>query len=411
MSTWLTLGVRCNRGAGLRFVAGLISAGAALAAGATSVGAPPAAGDRVFRTVVRRPGQDGVFTSRIPALATTPKGTLIAAFDLRHANAVDLPGDIDVGMVRSFDQGATWTPVKRVLDFDRNVPGTMGNGVGDPTILVDRVTGTIFISAIWIRGDRSAKGPPVPIEQAGQFLIIKSTDDGATWSEPVNLTAQVQDPAWGVAVALKGPGSGLQLRDGTLVLPTYFKTYPDGRTGHSSFIWSSDHGVTWQRAAPAMPGALRTSEAQIAQLEDGSLLMSIRNHGNRKLRAWARYAWSGDLSRGQWSEPWFVVPDPTCMASLIRHPAGPLLFSNPNSQTTRIAMTVRSSTDGGRTWNAGRLIDPGLSGYSCLTVLADGQIGMLYERGEVKYNESLHFVRFTLEWITSAGGETQLPKP
>ena len=411
MNQWLARFAQSNRGASLRFAAGLLSAGAGSLTGDMSAAAAPPAAEAVFRTVVRHAGQDGVFTSRIPALVTTPKGTLIAAFDLRHANAVDLPGDIDVGMVRSFDHGTTWTPVRRVMDFDKNVAGTMGNGVGDPTLLVDQETGTIFISAIWVRGERFAKGPPIPIEKSGQFLVIKSTDDGATWSEPINITAQVQDPAWGTAVALKGPGSGTQLRDGTLVIPTYFKTYPDGRVGHSAFIWSTDHGVTWQRAAPAMPGTLRTSEAQIAQLEDGSLLMSIRNHGTRKLRAWARYSWSHDLGKGQWGEPWFVVPDPTCMASLIRHPAGPLLFSNPNSQTARIAMTVRASTDGGHTWNAGRLIDPGVSGYSCMTVLADGRIGMLYERGELNYHESLHFVRFPLEWITAASGETRITIP
>ena len=363
------------------------------------------AADPVFRTVLRAPGQDGVVTSRIPALATTTKGTLIAAFDLRHASAVDLPGDIDVAIMRSFDQGTTWTQVERVMDFDKNVPGANGNGIGDPTILVDRVTGAIFISALWVRGDRGAAGPPIPNEMAGQFMMIKSTDDGATWSVPVNLTSQVQDPAWGVAVALKGPGSGLQLRDGTLVIPTYHKTYPSARAGQSAFIWSRDHGTTWKRAAPVTVGPARTSEAQIAELEDGSLLMSIRDHGPKKLRAWAQYSWTGDIAKGQWSVPWSVVPDPVCMASLIRHPSGPLLFSNPNSQTNRIAMTVRASTDGGRTWNGGRLIDPGLSGYSCMTVLPDGSIGMLYERGEVKYNESIHFVRFPLEWIMQAGGK------
>jgi sialidase-1 len=364
-----------------------------------------AASDPVFRTTLRALGQDGVFTSRIPALATTPKGTLIAAFDLRHTSSVDLPGDIDVAVMRSFDQGTTWTPAKRVMDFDKNVPGTMGNGVGDPTIVVDR-NGTIFISALWVRANRTVS-PPVPNELASQFMMIRSTDDGATWLEPVNLTSQVQDPAWGVAVALKGPGSGVQLRDGTLVIPTYFKTYPSAGKGQSAFIWSKDHGDTWQRVPPPMSGAARTSEAQLAELEDGSLLMSIRDHGPKKLRAWARYSWTGDIAKGHWSEPWWVVPDPVCMGSLIRHPSGPLLFSNPNSQTQRIAMTVRASTDGGRTWNGGRLIDPGLSGYSCMTVLPDGRIGMLYERGEVKYNESIQYVRFPLDWVMSAGGKAE----
>ncbi|NDF00839.1 MAG: hypothetical protein EB034_21605, partial [Verrucomicrobia bacterium] len=146
---------------------------------------------RVFRTTLRKAGDDGVHTYRIPGLATTPKGTLIAVFDLRHKHGGDLPADIDVGAMRSTDDGATWSPVRRILDFDASVPGSQGNGVGDPAILVDR-NGTIYVAALWSKGPRAwnGSGPGMTPDETGQFVLTKSNDDGVTWSAPINITAQ-----------------------------------------------------------------------------------------------------------------------------------------------------------------------------------------------------------------------------
>jgi sialidase-1 len=88
------------------------------------------------------------------------------------------------------------------------------------------------------------------------------------------------------------------------------------------------------------------------------------------------------------------------MASIIRHPSGKLLFSNPNNPSKRIGMTIRTSADDGKTWSAGKLLDPAFSMYSCLTILKDGRIGMLYESGDTA---GLVFVRFPLEWAVLPG--------
>ena len=90
-----------------------------------------------------------------------------------------------------------------------------------------------------------------------------------------------------------------------------------------------------------------------------------------------------------------MVADPTCMASLMSHPHGELLFANPNSATQRIALTIRASTDDGRTWTDGKLLDPRGCMYSCLSTLPDGRVGILYEVAG-----TLTFARFPLEWVT-----------
>lgn len=60
-----------------------------------------------FAKIVRRAGQDGVDTYRIPGIITTKKGTLIAVYDVRYKSSQDLQGDIDIGMSRSTDGGQT----------------------------------------------------------------------------------------------------------------------------------------------------------------------------------------------------------------------------------------------------------------------------------------------------------------
>ena len=355
---------------------------------------------RVFRTIVRKQGDDGVHTYRIPGLATSPKGTLLAVFDIRHAGGGDLPGDIDVGLMRSTDNGETWGAMTKVLDYDKSEAGSAGNGVGDPAILVDSKTGTIFVAALWSKGNRAWNGSQAGMkpEETGQFVITKSADDGLTWSQPVSITPQVKDPIW--RLCFNGPGNGIQLRDGTLLFPAQFRH--GGGTPHSCFVYSSDGGSNWRISTAALPEQPPTSESAIAQCADGSLLFSMRNESKSGLRAWARWEWKVNLAQGQWSLPWFDLPDPTCMASLISHPKGALLFSNPADAKSRAKMTVRSSADNGLTWNAGRLLDPRPSAYSCMTVLKDGNIGILYECGDSSSIATLAFARFPLEWVTSA---------
>lgn len=361
------------------------------------------ADSRVFRTVLRRNGEDGVHTYRIPGLATTPKGTLIAVFDARNKSGADLPGDIDVAMMRSTDDGATWEPMRRIIDYDASVAESRGNGVGDPAVLVDRSTGAIFVAALWSKGARAwaGSGPGMTPEQTGQLVIVKSTDDGLSWSAPRSITPQIKNPEW--RLCFNGPGNGIQTRDGTLVFPAQFKEMKtvDGSSvprsvPHSCFIFSRDGGENWKIVPAAIPDGVPTSESAVAELEDGSLLLSMRNESRAGVRAWARWQWNADKESGAWGEPWFQVSDPTCMASLIRHPHGEWIFSNPNHAQRRVALTVRSSTDGGRVWSDGRLLEPGGAMYSSLSVLRDGRIGVLYESAD---SHGLVFARFPLDWV------------
>jgi sialidase-1 len=369
--------------------------------GATRTGKPTLTREwedaRIKRTIVRREGDDGSKSYRIPALTVTPKGTVVACFDIRWDGSGDLPANIDVGVMRSTDLGDTWGPLIVALDYDGQAADSRGNGVGDPAILVDQTTGHLYIAALWSFGNNGWHGSGAGFEptETGQLVISRSTDDGLTWEPPRSITKQIKAEGW--RLLFNGPGAGIQLTDGTLVFAAQFKD--DQGKPSSCFIYSRDQGANWQISPPAIPDKPWTSEAQVVQVSDGSLLMTMRNESRDPQRAWSKWKWQEDLATGRWVETRLAVNDPVCMASLLRHPSGLLLLSN-NDSNRRERMTVRSSRDDGKTWSGGRLLDPRPSAYSCLAVLPNGEVGILYECGERNSTETLTFARFPLAWVT-----------
>jgi sialidase-1 len=367
----------------------------------------------IHRTVLHAEDQDGVHIYRIPGLVTTNAGTLIASFDLRYdgaaGSAPDLPGNLDIGIRRSTDGGISWTPMQLIMDYDKNVSGSSGNGIADPTLLVDKVTGRIWCAALWSFGNRgwANSGPGLTPAETGQFLLNHSDDDGVTWSAPVSITSQVKTPAW--RLYFQGPGKGICLRDGTLVFPSQFK---DGsNVAFSNMIYSKDRGVTWRSTPPANPsGSPHTNEAQIVELDDGNLLISMKNFNANKQRLWCIYSWNHatqTIDQGSWGTPWYSQNDPTVQGSVERyrsvrdgHPYSALLFANPDSASSRSNMSVRISLDEGITWPYKRMLDTRPAAYSCMTILPDGEIGLLYETGTTSSISDLVFARFPIEWIT-----------
>ena len=72
-------------------------------------------------SVIRKAMDDGVHTYRIPGLIKTNTNSLIAVYDMRHESNRDLPGNIDVGMSKSKDNGITWQPMKTIMDMGPDV--------------------------------------------------------------------------------------------------------------------------------------------------------------------------------------------------------------------------------------------------------------------------------------------------
>jgi len=334
---------------------------------------------------VRRAGDQGAAVYRIPGLVTTPKGTLIAVYDVRWKGWGDLPGDLDVGMSRSVDGGRTWEAMRLIMDMGDD-PAWAHDGVGDPSVLVDRATGRVYVLGVWSHGDRgwNGSGPGLTPEETGQLMLVHSDDEGATWSAPRNLTAEVKDPDW--CFLLQGPGRGITMSDGTLVFPAQFQLSPEeDRVPYATVLWSDDHGASWHVGQGTHP---QTTESAVVELHDGILMSNERDNrgGSRSIYT------STDLG-ASWKEHSTSrksLPEPVCMASLIHvgrdtrgEADGVLLFSNPAViRAPRCRMTIRASRDYGASWPEGQslLLDAGRSaGYSCLTMIDEETVGILYE--------------------------------
>lgn len=335
---------------------------------------------------VRHAGDDGSAAFRIPGLVTTNKGTLLGVYDVRYNSSVDLQEHIDIGLSRSTDGGKTWEKMRLPLAFGEydGLPAAQ-NGVGDPSILVDTKTNTVWIVAAWTHGMGNQRAwwsshPGMDLNHTAQLVMAKSTDDGKTWSAPINVTGQVKLPEW--YFLLQGPGRGITTSDGTLVFPIQFidKT----RIPNAGIMYSKDRGETWKIHNYARTN---TTEAQVAEVEPGVLMLNMRDN-----RGGSRAVYTTTDFGQTWKEhesSRTALIEPVCMASLISVKAKDnvlgkdlLIFSNPNSTSARKDMTIKISMDGGKTWSADHqlLLDEDYNwGYSCLTMIDKETIGILYE--------------------------------
>lgn len=351
--------------------------------------------DLYVGTAVRRAGDDGVHTYRIPGIVETDKGTLLAVYDIRYLNTRDLPGHVDVGLNRSTDGGRTWSPMRVIMDM--GAPHE-NNGVGDPTILFDPATKRIIVAALWSKGNRSIAGskPGLSPDTTGQFVLAHSDDDGITWSPTYTITPQVKEPRW--HLFFQGPGNGIAMQDGRLVFPAQY--WDENRMPHSTIIWSDDHGASWK--GRILGPKSNTTESQVVETTPGTLMLNMRDNRG-KFRS---VSTTTDMGSTWKTHPtsYSALPDPVCMGSLIKAKVrvkgelrDVLFFSNPNTSAGRHHITIQASLDLGETWQPAHklLVDEReCFGYSSLVTVGTDRIGILYEG-----IRDLYFVTYPVDSI------------
>lgn len=349
------------------------------------------------------PGDAGSVSYRIPAIVTAADGTLVTVTDKRNNNTGDLANDIDLVVRRSADKGRTWTAPVTIVGT-----GTT-TGSGDAALVLNRMNGEIICLYAYDQGFFSST-PSSPI----RIRVIKSADNGITWNTPVDITNQIYgsgntDPIrqnwYGVFVS---SGRALQLRSGRIAAAIVVRQTSGG--GIDNFMmYSDDGGTTWSVTTNA--AELGGDESKLVELNDGKLLMSIRNSGTRRFNksTTSVTTWNSANAYNQ-----VDITDPNCNGEILRYTStidgdaqNRLLHSIPFAGN-RSNVSVLLSKDEGVSWPTRKTIYPGASAYSTMTILPDKTIGMYYENGEYGDVYHMHFVRFSNFFLTG-GLESPLP--
>lgn len=357
------------------------------------------------KTDVFPANSNGIARYRIPGMVVTTKGTVLAYSEARRNDSSDW-GEIEVHLRRSTDGGKTWAAAQHIAHRGARLEGNphkkkeggdKEQTVNNPVAIVDRDTGAIeFLYCI----------------NYARCYSMRSTDDGLTWSAPVDVTATFEPfrKHYDWKVIATGPGHGIQLKSGRLVVPIWLAYGKEGDHAPSAAatIYSDDHGKTWVAGDLAVPNEgefVNPNETMLAELSDGRVMLVTRSVSkpNRKI-----ITISPDGATG-WSKPAFheQLWEPICMASIVAHPAGVLLYSNPHTlgldkegqekpagRGKRENLSLKLSRDDGKTWPVSKTLDPGPSAYSDLAVLPNGTALCLWES-----KNDIQCARFNLEWL------------
>ncbi|WP_438480632.1 sialidase family protein [Oleiharenicola lentus] len=347
------------------------------------------------KTVVFQSETEGYNTFRIPAIVKAPNGDLLAFAEGRKDSRSDT-GNIDLLMKRSSDGGKTWGAIQVIWD-------DAGNTCGNPCPVIDEKTGVIWMLSTHNLGKDKESAIVDGTSDGGRTVwAFSSKDNGATWSQPLDITKTTKNPAW--TWYATGPGIGIQIKHGPhagrLVIPSdhNFRDEKTKKSVHASHaIYSDDHGATWQRGEAIHPDM---NECQVVELFDnkGTLLMDMRSY-----RGLAQRGQSTSTDGGAtWSAITHIpaLVEPICQASIVRwenaggKKPGWLLFSNPADPKNRRNLTVRASDDNGATWSRSFVLHAEKAAYSSLVVLSDTEAGCLYEIAEKRPSEKIVFARF-----------------
>ncbi|MER5253595.1 sialidase family protein [Streptomyces sp. NPDC002855] len=384
----------------------------ALLPGPTAQAAPDDARAAGFeQQVLFKASQDpGYACYRIPAVVKTVKGTLLAFAEGRVNDCSDA-GDIDIVLKRSHDGGRTWSPLQVVNEG-------AGDTHGNPAPVVDRRTGRVLLAETYNTGRTDGGNCAVPCDRTPHLQY--SDDDGRSWSAPRDLSDQILPEDWNSWYAT-GPVHGLQLTHGRhagrLVFTANTETWDGSRVtaNHAALIVSDDGGDNWRIGAKdsypiaAADGTFRQkpSEMTITERPDGAVYVSGREQDGTDLghRTHTVSRDGGD----SFAAPFKAIPDlytPQVQGSTLQF-GKRMLLACPGDPDRRRTMQIRSSYDGGRTWDSvdrGTTVTTDWSGYSDM-VRADGEhVGLMYEGGAVDARDEIRFARFTEDWLQPRRG-------
>jgi sialidase-1 len=332
--------------------------------------------------VLARRGVGGYRQYRIPAMAVTPTGRVIAIYDARF-DFDDLPGPVDLVIRKSDDNGKTWSKQENFREHEGI------SGFGDASIIIDPSFGNngrviVLYQATKVAGFFESKlGTDLADPLVAHIARSISDDDGVTWRHDV-ITEQLKDAKTPGIFATSGMGG--RIEDGEFA-GRLLQTFVLRRESEllSAIGFSDDHGENWRLGA-LIPGG---NETAIAGLSDGSVLVHSRATPHRIV---GRSLDGGETLASL--KPDLALVDPSDNGSLCLLKNGDVFCTHNHDSDLRRNTVIKRSTDGGETWSSAICVEADSSAYSTACELADGSIGVLYERNA--YQEIV-FAKFSTE--------------
>jgi sialidase-1 len=342
-------------------------------------------------TVIFKSGDDGYSSYRIPAIIKAKNGTLLAFAEARREGISDT-GDIDLVLKRSIDGGKSWGKLEIVWDDGVNVCGNPAPVVLD--------SGEIVMVMTWNLGsDHEHQIMNGTSEDTRRVFVVQSNDNGATWSEPKDITSQAKRDEWGWYAT--GPCHAiiktLEPHKGRIVVPANHSVMVNGKAMYRAHIlYSDDMGESWEIGAISQDYG---NESGVVELENGYILQNMRAQNDAY-----RYRLSGLSADG--GESWvresreYALIEPVCQGSILGwtkrdKPTSTILFCNPRSNT-RSNLTICISEDSGLSWRELCVVTPGMAAYSDIIQLDNRRVGVIYESGDSSPYEGIYFVSLAL---------------
>tara|TARA_R110002167_G_scaffold91458_1_gene245980 strand:- start:15186 stop:18110 length:2925 start_codon:yes stop_codon:yes gene_type:complete len=342
-------------------------------------------------------GVNGTSNYRIPSFVQSPDGSLLAFIEGRPSGAdPGQAGDINISLKRSVDMGRTWLPVQVIVE-------NAGFDYSDPRPLVDKTTGTVFIFYIQWETRCAQNGNCVEPGDPNYLFYRSSTNNGVTWSAPVDISSQVKDPTW--RSINSGPGQAIQLdwqtaaqgdHNDRLIFPAIVRA--SNSLFYVASIYSDDNGANWNRGS--LTPVSGPTEADVVELTDGKLLLSARNDGGA---AGSRYHFLSSDGGESWVQTTHDIAVSRVDTGLSRFSAvrsgddlDRIVFSGPIGSplgANRNNLGVWLSTDEGQTFGTPYQLLSGYTAYSDILTLQDGTIGIVYE---ATGNTNIRFINIDL---------------
>ncbi len=363
-------------------------------------------------SVIWAPGEvEGVHMFHQFGTITTAEGVILV-FAEGRADKGDSGNPHHICMKRSLDGGNTWgetiivanAETDKCTEDENETNGRSGHCYANPTAVMDRNTGRIHLLYAENYDNEYTR-----------LYITHSDDDGLTWSSPTEMSGLFNDDPYERPFHLPGPGHGIQLRRGRLIVEVWhrlsYKLENAMRQYGLSILYSDDGGETWKNSEYLDGNYL--NEGRIAEMPDGRLMINARSIDQQRYKAVSRdggQTWGvslpfssigtyGDCDSGFYSD--------------LRKGYTRLLTTHVENDTTRRNnLWIYLSYDEGQSWGYGIELwrDPELewgTGASDITMIADGIYGVIHGTSW-EGDQEVRFLRVQLSDLIGTKDETQV---